>query len=111
MTTDYKDLLIQLLLEKVEAKQVPITVTASSVVTPIKKKTKRKYYGYHKWTPEEFITVAEYFKAGFTAAEMSSVMGIKASAIEMAIYNMRHGRGNVPPHLVGVYGRSKVESK
>ena len=110
MEQDYKDLLIQLLLEKVQAKQAPKLLTASAVVSPIKKKAKRKYYGYHKWTAEEYKIVADYFKAGFTAAEMSTVMGIKASAIEMAIYNMRHGRGNVPSHLTGVYGRTEVKS-
>ena len=110
MENDYRDLLIQLLLEKVQTKQAPKLLTASAVVTPIKKKAKRKYYGYHKWTPEEYKIVADYFKAGFTAVEMSTVMGIKSSAIEMAIYNMRHGRGNVPAHLLGIYGRAEAKS-
>jgi hypothetical protein len=97
---DYKDLLIQLLLEKME-KQPPVLLTASAVTTarPKIKKTRRNYGSNHSWTEEEYKFVADAVKAGHTHQEISHALGLRSKQVVAAIYRLKHGVYGVPQLL------------
>ena len=91
MITDYKDLLIQLLLEKVEAKQAPISLTASNVAI----KTRKKVLDRHAWTREQKMEMLRMDAEGVTEAVIAQRLGLRKAQIEAMLYSIKSGRASI----------------
>lgn len=104
MNKDYRDLLIELLLDKMqnEVTQKPQIVTASATVTPIKKKKKKRaVYDIHEWTEEEYKFVADAIRSGYTPESISEALGLRLPQITNAIYRLKTGTYGTPALLEG----------
>lgn len=91
MITDYRDLLIQLLLEKVEAKQTPIKITASNVAI----KTRKKVTDRHKWTTEQKMEMLRLDNEGVSEAVIAQRLGLRRAQIEAMLYSIKAGRASL----------------
>jgi hypothetical protein len=91
MTTDYKDILIQLLLEKVEAKQTPLTLTASNVAL----KTRKKAIDRHAWTREEKMAMLRMDAEGVAEGLIAERLGLRKAQVEAMLYSIKSGRANI----------------
>jgi hypothetical protein len=91
MNTDYKDLLIQLLLEKVEAKLTPITLTASNVAV----KTRKRAFDRHAWTREEKMSMLRMDAEGVNEGVIAERLGLRKAQIEAMLYSIKSGRASI----------------
>ena len=91
MTTDYKDILIQLLLEKVEAKQTPVTLTASNVAV----KSRKRPVDRHNWTREEKMAMLRMDAEGVSEGLIAERLGLRKPQIEAMLYSIKAGRSNI----------------
>lgn len=87
MKDDYKDLLIQLLLDKLQAEKSFI-LTASA--TPVKAKRANK--PRHKWTREQKLEVLSLKRSGVAISDIAQKMGLRRQQVDNMIYALEFGR-------------------
>ena len=91
MEKDYKDLLIQLLLEKLHNEKQPTFLTASSVL----KKPRKKVIDRHKWTREQKIEMLRLNNEGVSESVIAERLGLRRQQIEAMIYSIKAGRASL----------------
>jgi DNA-binding NarL/FixJ family response regulator len=91
MEKDYKDLLIQLLLEKLHKEKSSTFLTASSVVT----KPRKKVLDRHKWTREQKIEMLRLNSEGVSESVIAERLGLRRQQVEAMIYSIKAGRASL----------------
>jgi DNA-binding NarL/FixJ family response regulator len=91
MEKDYKDLLIQLLLEKLQKQQSTSFLTASAVAT----KPRKKVVDRHKWTREQKIEMLRLNSEGVTESVIAERLGLRRQQIEAMLYSIKAGRASL----------------
>jgi len=90
MEKDYKDLLIQLLLEKME-KQPATFLTASAVAV----KPRKRVVDRHKWTREQKIEMLRLDSEGVSESVIAERLGLRRQQIEAMLYSIKAGRASL----------------
>jgi hypothetical protein len=107
METDYRDLLIELLLDKMHTELIkkPQAVANNATVTPIRKEKKHRrktYPDQHKWTIDEYKFIADAVRADYSTTQIAELMGLRVGQVNMAIYRIKTGAYNAPILLADV---------
>ena len=89
MEKDYKDLLIQLLLEKLDTK--PTFLTASSVTL----KQRKKVIDRHKWTREQKLEMLRLDGEGVAESVIAERLGLRRQQVEAMLYSIKAGRASL----------------
>ena len=91
MTTiekDYKDLLIQLLLEKLQTQKSSTFLTASAVgIKPRKKVPDR-----HTWTREQKVEMLRLDSEGVPELVIAQKLGLRKAQVNAMLYSIKAGR-------------------
>jgi hypothetical protein len=91
MEKDYKDLLIQLLLEKLQKEQTGTFLTASAVAV----KSRKKVVDRHKWTREQKIEMLRLNSEGVSESVIAERLGLRRQQIEAMLYSIKAGRASL----------------
>jgi hypothetical protein len=90
METDYKDLLIQLLLEKLDKKPTNTYLTASSVTL-----TRKKVIDRHKWTRDQKLEMLRLDSEGASESLIAERLGLRKAQVEAMLYSIKAGRASL----------------
>jgi hypothetical protein len=91
MEKDYKDLLIQLLLEKLQKQQSSTFLTASAVPT----KARKKVIDRHKWSREQKLEMLRLDNEGVSESVIAERLGLRRQQIEAMLYSIKAGRASL----------------
>ena len=91
MEKDYKDLLIQLLLEKLHKEKSSTFLTASAVAI----KPRKKVIDRHKWTREQKVEMLRLDSEGVSEAVIAQRLGLRRQQIEAMLYSIKAGRASL----------------
>jgi hypothetical protein len=91
MEKDYKDLLIQLLLEKLQTKPTNTYLTASSVTLTQRKKVIDR----HKWTREQKLEMLRLDGEGVEESVIAERFGLRKAQVEAMLYSIKAGRATL----------------
>ena len=91
MEKDYKDLLIQLLLEKLQKQQSSTFLTASAVTV----KPRKKVVDRHKWNREQKLEMLRLNSEGVSEAVIAERLGLRRQQVEAMLYSIKAGRASL----------------
>ena len=93
MESDYKDLLIQLLLEKLQKTNNTASILKASLVPP--KKHQRRTFDRHNWTHEQKLDMFKMQQEGLSFSIIAKRLGIRKSQVASMIYAINAGKASI----------------
>lgn len=91
MENDYKDVLIKLLLEKLQQKEQPLYLTAAAT-TMRKKRTSKTT---HHWTRQDKMQALQMDAEGIDVKLIAQKLDLRRAQVENMIYALKNGRSSI----------------